>query len=363
MTFLAQTLDHPAPQPLLWIAGAPALCAVAVLLAWGVLRREATRKQRSGSARLLNVTRWPAALLAATAGAAIVVALAEPSGATIAVFSVLRAWLPAVAIATVTWGIVAAIAAGDEILLARFDTSVEDNREARRMHTQIRVLARALMFLAAAVGLAVAMVTFEPIRELGAGLLASAGLLGLAVGLAARPVLSNLIAGIQIALTQPVTLDDAVVIEGEWGWVEEITMTYVVVKVWDQRRLIVPFSRIIEAPFQNWTRRTADLLGSVMIQVDYRVDVDRVRAELQRIVQATPLWDQRVAIVQVTEAGERTLELRALVSARNSPRLWDLRCLVREKLIAFIRDTHTDAMPVERELRVQARGDAEKPPS
>lgn len=350
-TFLPDGATLP---PLAWLVGVPMVCTGAQLLVWFIIARGGARRGSAGLQRLAIFTRWPGALLAALAGLAAALGVVDQadSRALASVVEHSATWLPALVIAAVTWGVVAAIAAGDEVLLSRFDTSVEDNFNARRMHTQVRVLARTLMFLVGMIGLAAAMVTFEPIRELGAGLLASAGLLGLAVGLAARPVLSNLIAGIQIALTQPITLDDAVVIDGEWGWIEEITLTYVVVKVWDQRRLIVPFSRIIEAPFQNWTRRTADLLGTVFVHADYTVDADAVRAELQRIVADTPLWDGRVALVQVTEAGERTVQLRALVSARNSPRLWDLRCIVRERLVAFLRDAHAHALPMERELRL-----------
>jgi small-conductance mechanosensitive channel len=234
---------------------------------------------------------------------------------------------------------------------------VRDNRLARRMHTQVRVIARTLMIIVGLIGGAAALMTFDSVRQFGLSILASAGIAGLILGLAARPTFENIIAGIQIALTQPITLDDAVVVEGEWGWIEEITATYVVVKVWDERRLIVPFKRFIEQPFQNWTRTTADIIGTVFIHCDYAVPVADVRAELKRLCEANDKWDKRVCVLQVTEAGERAIQLRALVSAADSPTAWDLRCEIREQLVAFIRDNYPRALPrVRAELDIDEDG-------
>ena len=203
----------------------------------------------------------------------------------------------------------------------------------------------------------VALMTFPTIRQIGASLLASAGLAGLVVGMAMRPTLSNLLAGIQIALTQPIRLQDAVIVEGEWGWIEEITTTYVVVKIWDLRRLILPLTYFVEKPFQNWTRTTAMLLGSVYLYVDYSVPVDELRAELQRILKSTEMWLGEVCVLQVSDAREHTLELRALADAKDSGTAWDLRCLIREKLIAFIRDHYPHALSRARvELEPDRRG-------
>ena len=174
---------------------------------------------------------------------------------------------------------------------------------------------------------------------------ASAGAAGLVLGFAARPVLENLIAGIQIAVTQPIRIDDAVVIEGEWGWIEEITGTYVVIRIWDWRRLIVPLSYFIQKPFTNWTRETASIIGTVFLHADYTLPVDALRGYLTEIVKKMPLWDGKVAVIQVTDATDRTIEIRALVSARTSPEAWDLRCDVRERLVSWIRDTHPDSLP------------------
>lgn len=245
----------------------------------------------------------------------------------------------------VTWLVIGFISGADDIVLRRYRVDVRDNLVARRMHTQVRVISRTLMIIAGLLGGAAALMTFESIREFGISLLASAGIAGIILGLAARPTFENLIAGIQIALTQPIRLDDAVVVEGEWGWIESITSTYVVIKIWDERRLIVPFKRFIEQPFQNWTRTSADIIGTVFLHCDYRVSVDGLRRELKRLCANSPKWDGRVAVLQVTEAGERTVQLRALVSAADSPSAWDLRCEVREKLLAYLQSEYPEALP------------------
>jgi small-conductance mechanosensitive channel len=306
-----------------------------------------------GLIRLLGSERWRQiartvnryggrALVAATALLVVRIALPDigvrPSGG-------IDRGVAIAAIVAVTWLIVMLLEAGEGVIYAAFDIGTEDNLRARRMHTQARVLARALQTLVVILGLAGVLMTFPDIRQVGASLLASAGIAGLVLGLAARPVVANLIAGVQIAITQPITLDDVVIIENEWGWIEEITATYVVVKVWDERRLVVPLSKVIEEPFQNWTRRTSRLLGTVFVHCDYGVPVDAVREELTRLVKGDKDWDGRVAIVQVTGAGERTMELRALVSSASSPRLWDLRCRVREGLVAFLQKEYPASLP------------------
>lgn len=232
-----------------------------------------------------------------------------------------------------------------EVYLRRFRMDVEDNLIARKHITQIRILNRALKILIIVLTIAIALMTFESVQQYGISLFASAGAAGLIVGLAARPILSNLIAGVQIAVTQPIRVDDAVIVEGEWGWIEEITSTYVVIKIWDWRRLIVPLSYFIEKPFQNWTRHTASIIGTVFFHVDYTVPVKRLREKLTEFANENPLWDGQVAVLQVTEARERTLELRALVSAASSPKAWDLRCQIRERMIGFIQSEYPEALP------------------
>jgi small-conductance mechanosensitive channel len=258
-------------------------------------------------------------------------------------------------IAVATWLAVGFVKATEAIILARHDIDAADNLEARRIHTQLRVIKRTLVILIVIVGVAAMLMTFPRVRQLGWSLLASAGLAGLVVGFAARPMLENLIAGLQIALTQPIRLDDVVVIAGEWGRIEEITSTYVVVRIWDQRRLIVPFSKVLAEPFQNWTRTSAQVLGTAYLHADYTVPVGALREELERYVKGHDKWDERAVGLQVTGADGRTVELRALVSAANASDAWDLRCDVREHLIDFLQREHPSCLPREREERLGAR--------
>lgn len=236
-----------------------------------------------------------------------------------------------------------------------FTVDVEDNYAARRIHTQVTVLKRVVSTVIIVVALALALMTVPSVRGLGASLLASAGFAGLVIGLAARPLLENLIAGVQLALTQPISIDDVVIVEREWGWVEEINATYVVIRTWDERRLIVPFSKFLQEAFQNWTRRTARILGSVFLHVDYTFPVQALRDELERVVSVCDKWDGRVCVLQVTDATAQTIELRALVSAKNSPTCWDLRVHVREKLIEFLQREHPECLPRARVELSEAR--------
>src|SRR6266705_548113 len=245
----------------------------------------------------------------------------------------------------VGWFAIIAVHLAAESYQRRFQLDTADNLLARKHVTQVRILQRSADTLVIVITLAAALVTFESVRQYGVSLFASAGVVGLAVGLAARPVLSNLIAGVQIAMTQPIRLEDAVIVENEYGWIEEITSTYVVIRLWDWRRMVVPLSYFIEKPFQNWTRQTASLIGSVLIHVDYTVPVGRVREKLSEIVSQSKLWDCQVVNLQVTDAKEGTIELRALVSAASAPAAWDLRCEVREKLIAFLQQEFPQALP------------------
>ncbi|MBV0912795.1 mechanosensitive ion channel family protein [Anianabacter salinae] len=225
----------------------------------------------------------------------------------------------------------------------RMDT--EDNLTARKFITQIRVLRRSATILLGIITVAAVMLTFDAVQEYGLSLFASAGAAGLILGLAARPVLANLIAGIQIAITQPIQLEDVVIVDGEWGWIEEIFATYVVVRIWDWRRMVVPLSFFIEQPFQNWTRESASIIGSVFWYLDYTVPVGQVREKLEEIVRESPHWDGNVINLQVTDTDKDTIALRGLMSARTSPQAWDLRCEVREKLIAWLQDTYPEALP------------------
>jgi small-conductance mechanosensitive channel len=251
-------------------------------------------------------------------------------------------------ILAVGWGALNALALASDVYVQRFRMDTPDNLLARKHVTQVRILRRASETLIAVITASAALMTFPQVREYGVSLFASAGAAGLVVGLAARPLLSNLIAGVQLAITQPIRLEDAVVVEGEWGWIETIASTHVVVRIWDLRRLVLPLTYFIERPFQNWTKQNADLLGSVLLHVDYTVQIEELRRKLTEIVTSTPLWDGKVVVLQVVDALPTTIQLRALVSARNSGQAWDLRCYVREKMIEFLQRNHPHALPRQR---------------
>jgi small-conductance mechanosensitive channel len=245
------------------------------------------------------------------------------------------------------WLMVAAVYCFEDFLLLRFDVSVADNLRARRARTQVQLLRRIVIALVVAIdaGLVLSIFRDSQIWHYGAGLLASAGLASLVLATAAKSSASNLLAGMQIALTEPIRLDDVVIVEGQWGRIEEITTTYVVVAIWDQRRLIVPLNYFIENSFQNWTRSSAELLGYPYLYVDYSVPVEPLRQEFNRVLESTPLWDKRVAVLQVTDLSSNMMQIRCLFSVRNSSDQWDLSCLVREKMVEFIRANYPDAFP------------------
>lgn len=273
-------------------------------------------------------------------------------------------WIPQAVhlglIAALTWLGMRLVQAGGELVLLRRGPHVLDDPNridtdlaVRGLLTRARVLTRVLSFLILLIGLSLALMSIPDVRQLGTSLLASAGIVGLVVGFAARPVLSNLLAGLQIALTEPIRINDVLIVEGEWGRVEEITGTYVVFRVWDDRRLILPLQWFIEHPFQNWTRTSASLLGTVFLWVDYATPVDALRAELKRLCASDPDWDGRYAIVHVTETTEAGMQIRLLVSSANSARSWELRCRVREGMIAFMQREFPQHLP---RRRVQWHG-------
>ncbi len=248
-------------------------------------------------------------------------------------------------IALIAWIIIKAVFVFEELILSRYDIDARDNLEARKVYTQVRVIKRIFFIIIGILALSVILMTFEKFRQLGTSILASAGIIGIIVGFAAQRSIATVFAGLQIAITQPIRLDDVVIVEKEWGWIEEITLTYVVVRIWDLRRLVLPITYFIEKPFQNWTRISADILGTVYIYVDYTVPVQSVREELHRILKGSELWDGKVWGMQVTNATEHTTELRALMSAADSSKAWDLRCHVREKLIEFVQKNYPEGLP------------------
>jgi small-conductance mechanosensitive channel len=252
------------------------------------------------------------------------------------------------------WLAIELVRAAKELVDRRADVTIEDNLQARRRRTRMTILARiatvVILFLTACMML----ISIPGVRNVGVTLMASAGLLGLAVGAAAQPALKNLIAGVQMAFTEPIRIDDVVIIAGEWGRVEEIRLTYVVIKVWDERRLIVPVSKFLDEPFQNWTRESAQLLGQAMLYVDPTAEVARIRAALEGIVRKNPLWDGRFFNLQVTDVREEVMELRVLVTAADASRAFDLRCDVREALMRLIAEEMPQALPRRRHTPVEA---------
>ena len=256
-------------------------------------------------------------------------------------------------IGLIGWAAIIALHIAAALYLRRFSLDSDDNLLARKHNTQVQVLSRSLDVVLVLLTLGAALMTFPAVRQYGLSLFASAGIAGIIAGLAARPVLSNLMAGVQLAMTQPIRLYDGVTVENEYGTVEEITSTYVVVKLWDLRRMIVPLTYFIEKPFQNWTRETSALIGNVMLYVDYAAPVDVIRAKFNEILKQSDKWDGRTAALQVTDFKEGTMELRCLMSARTASQTFDLRCEVREKLIAFLQNEHPEALPHSRQISLK----------
>jgi small-conductance mechanosensitive channel len=226
-----------------------------------------------------------------------------------------------------------------------YNLNKDDNLKERKIRTQLQFIRKIIIVMIILITVAIILLSFDNVRKIGAGLLTGVGIGSIIIGFAAQKSLGNILAGFQIAFTQPIRIDDVLVVEGEWGRIEDITLTYVVLNIWDQRRLILPITYFIEKPFQNWTRTTSELLGTVFLYVDYTFPVDELRTELTRLLNLSALWDKRVGILQVTDAKEKTIELRALVSARNSSQAFDLRCYVRENLIKFIRERYPSSIP------------------
>jgi small-conductance mechanosensitive channel len=257
----------------------------------------------------------------------------------------------------VGWLAIAVIRAAQDVITLRADISVADNLRARQRRTRTAILGRIAIMLAVFVTLCLMLFSIPSVRAVGVTLMASAGLAALAVGAAAQPLLKNIIAGVQLAFTEPIRIDDVVIIEGEWGKIEEIHLTYAVVAVWDERRLIVPISKFLEESFQNWTRATSQLLGSVFFYLDPAADIGRLRARYEQIVRASALWDGRAQVLQVTDVKADAIEIRGLATARDAGQAFDLRCELREKMLAFIRDEMPEAMPRRRLLNVCEEGE------
>ena len=324
------------------------IVALAVLVAWALHRllRKAVRHTLATRypnifsifVRLRGLTRLALIILALLV--AVPVAPLGPDTAGL----VARALLIGI-ICLIGWAAITSLHIAADVYLRRYRIDVEDNLLARKHNTQVRILLRTVQGVVVIITIGAALMTFEAVRQYGVSLFASAGVAGIVAGLAARPVLSNLIAGVQLAMTQPIRLEDAVIVENEWGNIEEINSTYVVVRLWDWRRMVVPLTYFIEKPFQNWTRENASLIGTAMLYLDYRTPVPLLRAKLEEIVKNSKLWDGRVINLAVTDFKQNTMEVRCLASAPSAGAAFDLRCEIREKLIDFLQREHPEALP------------------
>ena len=326
----------------MWLVGLPLLLGVVGhFLVFGLIRRVSRRSKNVVDDSLVRhcyrPLQWTIVIF--------VIRLALPTVFPDEIPSSLNHVLSLLLIAVVSWLLIKIVYVFEDFLVSRFEIDVKDNLQARKIHTQLRVLKRIVVITIGVVALATMLMTFPKVRQLGTTILASAGIIGIVVGMAAQRTIGAFIAGLQIAFTQPIRVDDVVIVENEWGRIEEITLTYVVVKIWDLRRLIVPITYFIEKPFQNWTRVTADILGTVFLYVDYTVDLGAVREELQRLLKESEFWDGKVCGLQVTNTSERTVEVRALMSAADASAAWSLRCHVREKLVDFIKTKFPQALP------------------
>lgn len=346
-----------------WLAGIVVLILVAGI-ALGVhalllrLARRGRLKQsqfwRQFTMRAANPTRFLIVLIA-------VAAAIPASGLPSSVQRSLISPLSAVFVLLLGWCAIATVGLTGDLYLARLSTDY-GNAMTRKHVTQVRLLRRAGQILIVLLTIGGAMMVVPAIRQYGVSLFASAGAAGIVVGLAARPLLSNLLAGIQIAITQPVKIEDSVVINNEWGWIEDITSTYLVLRTWDLRRLIIPLSWFLEQPIQNWTRENATIIGQVHLNVDYRTPVEELRKELDREVHASKLWDRNVVNLQVVEADAETIQLRILATASDASKAWDLRCELREKMIAYIAEHYPQYLP-HRRVVLEADGRGEPSPN
>lgn len=336
---LASASDWAMSAAILVGAAIVALLLYAVALA---LARRLITERRPFLRTALSATKGPirlALLLLALAVALPAMPLAE------ATTNLLARLLGVATICLLGWIALTALQITADLYLRRFQIGVADNLSARKHVTQVRVLQRIMEVIIVLITVGFALMTFDAVRQFGVTLFASAGVAGIVAGLAARPVLTNFLAGVQIAVAQPIRINDAVIVENESGTVEEITFSYVVVRLWDLRRMVVPLSYFIEKPFQNWTRTGSELIGSVFLYVDHTAPVDAIRNKLSEIVSQSALWNGKVASLQVSDCKEMAIELRALVSANSAAATWDLRCEVREKLIDFLQREHPSALP------------------
>jgi small-conductance mechanosensitive channel len=327
--------------------------AVALVIAWVAIAvggRLAARTTAIWDGALIQALRAPARLFAT---AVLFRSLLASLALSAAAMHVVSRLVGLVLIASAAWIVIRVVVVAASAVERRAQRAAKHEADAelraRGIATQVRVLRRVINVAVAIVATALMLTQWEIVRNIGVSLLASAGIAGIVLGFAAQRTIGSLIAGVQLSATQPIRIGDVVVVEKEWGVIEEVTLTYVVVKVWDERRLIVPMTRFLEHPFENWTKTSADLHGTIFLSVDWRLPIDVMRAQLDRIVDGNPRWDGRTKGIVVTDAKGPLLEVRALVSASNAGKLWELRCEVREKLVHWLQ-TYEDGkyLPVTR---------------
>ncbi len=329
---------------LVFIAVAVIVCLVLHFLLFQIIRKIARRRNHVLDTSILKHLRAPLRLLFPLIVIRISIpahSIAIPSDAV----GYLSIVMSTILIITVAWILIRVTNVIEDIVLHQYKIDVKDNLEARKIFTQMDIVRKIFIFIICILSLAAVLMNFENFRHIGTSLLASAGVAGLIIGFAAQRTIANVLAGFQIALSQPIRIDDVVIVENEWGRIEEITLTYVVVAIWDMRRLVLPISYFIEQPFQNWTRTSADILGTVFLYVYYTIPINEIRKELGRILQQSEYWDGKVWRLHTTEAKEQTVEIRALMSAPDSGAAWELRCEVREKLIEFVQKNYPDGLP------------------
>ena len=344
---VASIRDQPWSHSLLLLFFAMLAGGLIHAIVFGILRK----KNRTGSADQpapsLEPIRWPTFFLSME----IVLLILHPAIPFPGVFEdVLSRSLVLLTILTVAWTMIALTRFLGNQLLTRSLPGAPDELESRKTRTRVLLIERLLVVLIVLVSSSAALMTIPRIRAVGESLLASAGLAGLVIGLAARPLLTNVIAGIQIALTQPIRIDDVVIVNNEWGWIEEIGIAYVIVRIWDLRRLVLPLSYFIEQPFENWTYKSMALLGTVHIYADYGVDVPDLRNHLKSLLEATPLWDRQAWNLQVTQLDEKAVQMRALFSAKDSGARWDLSVYIREGMLDYLQKRYAANLP---RLRVE----------
>lgn len=328
---------------LISLGGAGLVAAAIAWLAMLIVERVLHKRVADGKVNYKQMRR--PVVLTASALACYFVLPATSQGLSQNSIDILSHAMSIIAIIGIGWLVLRITDAAGEAVSSEWDIDKEDNRKERAMLTKFRVLRRVWIAIVAVCTVGAVLMTFPSIRSLGAGMLASAGVAGIVLGIALRPTLETLLASIQVAITEPISIDDVVIVEGEWGRIEEIRPTYVVVRIWDDRRLIVPLTYFISQSFQNWTRTRADITGVVTLKLDYRTPVDKVREKAGALVESDENYDKRFWNVQITEADDRTMTLRVLCTAADASKAWNLRCAVREKLITWLQQEHPEALP------------------